>query len=383
MKASSSVLTRTQPNEYKHIVQKFSFRTKAQPLASGAVMQLFQPANESMDVGGLFDYIMSLLHSVAGATTSPVPFSLVNVLSPATRTSTGCNTFPPPSEAMPAANANLVFTFALTPIYDWTVPAHLMETGIRSTYVNVWNVDASPRPQFINIAISSVKCKALGLDSLTWTRLRYLYFVVGMMTKNAVRLMRARSNPSIPFTVPDNPWSTYESIGYLDITSLALRIPYSKWQFSQDFLQRAPNLLSPRQISPELIQFCIASDIMDKVRWPERLTPQVYSILFGSVVSFVQQVESLGDTQLETQELLVALAVCRYREEQVQIASDPGRLLPVYARQLFEALHDYSEQVSEILAPYMNSARNLLAGNYGEIGQLSNLYDIALSRRNT
>ena len=371
--SNSRTLTLTPAAQYKHQRQRVNFRLKAQPLSNGMIPWIFRPAHEHLDIGGLFEHLMQVLNNSAGLTVNKVNFTLANVLSPFTLSSVGFNRNPPPSQAMPNVTALIVFTFALRQNTAWVRP--MVARQFRSTYVNTWTTEKSALPQFVNIALDLSTAKKFGLTALTWYRLQYLYYVIGMMTKNAV-LRGHRRQVGAKYTTGPDVWSDYGKIQHQTITALALRVPIQYWAYSEQLLELAPNLLSDRHITPEFVQFCILTDRLNCTKFSEPRRREVRDLLSDALMLFVQQVNDLGDAQLDTSETLIALALL-VRRSDYPVHSE--RDLHKYARSVFSALNKYSDQVSQLLVPFDRVADQMLSiGGSRALARVSSLLDLSL-----
>ena len=91
---------------------------------------------------------------------------------------------------------------------------------------------------------------------------------------------------------------------------------------------------------------------------------------------FVQQVNDLGDAQLDTSETLIALALL-VRRSDYPVHSE--RDLHKYARSVFSALNKYSDQVSQLLVPFDRVADQMLSiGGSRALARVSSLLDLSL-----
>lgn len=361
-------LLSAQPRIHKHQKYSFNFRLKPQPLASSLDALIGSRRFRSIDTGGLYTYVMDKLDSVTGLV-NKVDFTLVNVLAPAIRASAGFNPTPPPESVLPNASSRLVFTFAFSRDTSFETQDGYNKR-FRSAFVNLFNTKFSARVQFVNVGVDLVTAKKVGCASLLWDDVRYLYWAIGMMTKSAVRTLPLSDWVGTPFVIetPDR-WSEYRRINNYNLAALANRVPFSKWAFNEDLLDRAPNLLTPMHITPEFVQY-----VMLKGLTPD-LSGSTHSILLGHINSAIREFVMLVNqptNEFTLEQTTIPLLLAALND--TTYLGNPASLEPNgYPQWVYDRLQSHSEAVTSYLTPFHQTAQEMALGDYSRLGPISGL----------
>ena len=375
-KSESRALSVVPAVAYKHLRATANFRLKPQPLSGSVVPWLFKPTVRPMDTGALVDYLMSEIRKITGMVNTN-HFTLVNVQSPLSMSSTGFYAGPPPESALPSAHGSLCFTFALAPDVNWNSIV-VARRVFKSIYVTTFNTDQSARPQFLAIVIDTNRAYDWGLTSLTWYRLQYLYYSVGMMTKNRVRLSRElKRQPDDFYPNPADPWLTFNSVEYRAITYLPNFISYQNWSYCAAVLTVAPNLLSTRHINTAFLQFVITRNLLTTLDLPYYLQVHLDVAMEQAVDIFVRLVnrpQFLNDANdLTPIECLVPLMIYVSRAGSQDSRSMTDQTVSKYASSVLASLSVRFDAVNQIMAPSREAAMDLAAGRMSRVQQLSDL----------
>lgn len=357
----------------RHLKQLFNFRQREFPLANNSMNWLMRPNQRALNMGDLFEHLADILHSVPFCLSNPVDFTLVNVVSPHAQWSIGCNEGPPPEVTWPA-NTMLLFTFALKQDNYYPVTDEVQRKSFKSAYVNTWNMVPSAAPQFLNVAINPIVCAHLGLRTLTWSRIQYLYYVVGMMTKSFVRRHQYYgSEASLEFySFSDyNLEAVRQKYWAMKLPQLAATTPFKMWCFNRNILETAPHWLSTRHLSPELALYYVANVKAGPITLKNKTAGDLNQrLLFGpngvvdmigqSVMSFLQMVETPGDTQLETIDRIAPMMIDSLMSgKRIKLTADYMQRSADQAHNLVNLFQDRKDLLPELLTPPKDAAMKL------------------------
>lgn len=304
-----------------HREQKTGFRVSEFSLSGAFLHSLLKPRFVDFNVGELFEYLADSLWNTVGVMTDRVDFTLVNVCSPFNRFSHGI--LPePPSVTWPTGKA-LIFTFAIRrarPYDQFRIKRNWVHHN--SNQITKWGLNFQSR-DYVSISVDMSKADEWHLKSMRMLELQYLFNIIGMMTKSFVR--RQNVYQRIGQTYDDQhevrslrDW--YVEIYSMPIKRLVQTVPYHLWPFNYHVWEYAPNILSPRTITPAVATYyfmylhgAIRQDIEGRIGTLERLGVNgetgIGGYLVDSILRLVQDARTPGDRQLSTLELLAPAVI--------------------------------------------------------------------------
>lgn len=338
----------------RHRNQTVNFRQSAFPLNGQAVPFLFKTRYQSLDVGGLFEFVADILWNLTAVRTSSLEFTIVNVTSPFAGFSHGSHP-PPPQITRPFGKA-LLLTFATSSPFEikGRRAQSLRRTDVRRRAVAVTQWGTDGKQDFVTIAVGGEHAHDLGLVNLQPNQLQYVYNTLGILTKSFIQ----RQTKYLPGTESYtdfhgryNLQALRARIGRMPLPKLFREIPYPLWVFSIPLWTMAPNMVSQRSITPEFALYYFMhlrpiisayDNVMADVK-AKRLglntdgADGVTGHLSDSILNFVQMVKTPGDSQLTVKELLapsVLRAFISTGLPDVEGGSDYMRLLSAEANDL-------------------------------------------------
>lgn len=276
-----------------HRHQQVTFSTRL-PSISGAFLDSLVRSTYSFEVGAIYTLLANELMTSTRVRTNSVDFTLINVYSPFFKISYG-RVLPPQQDVHPR-NALLMFTFATTSDYD------IKQTNdIRRTSNNVVQYDGN---KYITIGLNAQTCHECGIFHLNLNGLRYLYNLIGIMTKLLIMKQQFYDSFEDSLTQPFNILcSKYFN---LPIPSLT-RHPYPFWGLNRNIWQKCPNVLSFDAISPTVALFYFTR-IIDLVPYNKisdlECGMAIRKLLEESLMSFLQQVNTAVSVQLSRKDFL-------------------------------------------------------------------------------
>lgn len=361
------MVSETPTSDYDHMQQKVNFRIKEVPTPS-VVAWLFKSEYIDMQVGALFEHIAMQLFQTPLAMTSKVDFTLVNVLATDLHQSAGFLPMPPPPDGMPDTSPRLVFTFAIRQDLDYF--GKPVQRQFKSTWVNTFNVVAFRRPQFINVSVPVTLAGQWGLTGMTWTRVQYLYYIIGAMTKAFVRRNRYYTMGDEPYQYGSDLRRTMRYWGLisgLPFSRLASAVPYNYWAFNRQVLSGQANILSSRHITPEMVLYMVLSGSLGDYSYFTTENQQRFvDIVSESITLFVQNAATTGDVQVTAIDMIVPAMLFVELDPMVTHVTSFGSAYDrLYDLTVLwsELLEPHTEQLSSILMPPRATAERLMDGN--------------------
>lgn len=310
----------------RHRNQTVNFRQSAFPLGGQAIPFLLKTRYQSLDIGGLFEFVADILWNLTAVRTDSLNFTLVNATSPFAGFSHGSHP-PPPQIARPFGKA-LLLTFATSSPFEIAgrKTQSLRRTDVRRRAVAVTQWGTDGRQDFVTIAVEGQQSHGLGLTNLQPNQLQYIYNTVGILTKSFIQKQTKYLPGSGSYTdyhQQFNLQALRSRLGRMPLPKLFRDIPYPLWVFSLPLWTMAPNMIPQRCITPEASLYYFmhlrqiistADNVVGDVK-SRRLglntdaEPGVLGHLSDSVLNFVQMVKMPGDAQLSVAELLAPATI--------------------------------------------------------------------------
>ena len=360
----------------RHRNQTVNFRQSAFPLNGQAVPFLLKTRYQSLDIGGLFEFVADILWNLTAVRTSSLEFTIVNATSPFSGFSHGY--MPIPTMARPFGKA-LLLTFAISAPHNQT--GQLRRTDVRRRAVNVTQWGAGGRQDFVTIAVGGEHAHSLGLLNLQPNQLQYVYNTIGILTKAFIQKQTKYLPGTESYTDLHGQYNLHAlrtRIGRMPLPKLFRDVPYPLWTFSIPLWTMAPNLVPQRCITPEFALYyfmylrqiiAIHPNVVADVK-SKRLglntdsADGVLGHLSDSVLNFVQMVKTPGDTQLTVSELLAPSVVnAVIATGKPDIDCQPGYLSLLSAEANDIAARMSNVDVGTMLLPPNTAARKLMSAD--------------------
>lgn len=374
----------------EHRSQVVNFRTSEFPLSGSFASFLLKSQYTSMNIGELFEYLTDILfHHTTGVLTNRVDFSLVNVFCPFNRFSYG-KLPPPPKTTWPTGKC-LVFTFS-TSAHD---PYDRYSTVRRDTVRHLSNMHTrwSHHPEsldYVSISIDMTLGNEYGIHSPKFNELRYIYNLIGGMTKSVIRRQTAYRDLNDSYEDMHASYSLidlHSRISSMPIKNLFTQIPYHLWVFNRHLWQLAPNIIPQRLITPQAAMYYFMylngvvrkqprtnGDVtMHRLGLLPNRSEGILELLRKSVLSFVQMIKTPGDVQLSDLELLapaVIQALMLDGNATIDSSSNYRQMLIGSTRMLIEDLQARENDLGYMFLPPEETARKLMLEDLDYIDML-------------
>lgn len=288
--------------------EDYSFRGNAAlPLSDSELRTILRPPFRTIDTHSLVSLIWSRFNVKKF---SRVTSTLVNVYSPFSNFSRGCEV-EPPKEASPPGS-HIIFTFYLI-----AVPNTKLIVTKLSTQVFSWEKEGK---SYISIGINSAEAARLGIILANVGTIRYLYNVLGSIFRTIIMNYSQSELTSLAngnFSTPEGNLYQYASEYYNLPLSAIVRRPFWTWAFNKDIWHLAPNLIPYKTlssflafyyfifISKDLSKLCSQDDGLARVLGTADCETGIAKVVTKSTMLYVQYLNNPSDYQFELIDLLV------------------------------------------------------------------------------
>lgn len=267
----------------------YDFRLQVLPVSGGTFSSFVRSEYQSLDVSGLFEeHIAQALYNTPKVFSAREPFTLVNVTCTHSGFSFGCLP-PPPKKVLPLA-CTWFFTFAIS-ASEYAENTEVKYSSLRWIDTRVWGPKGS---QFLTVGISHTNAQHLGLkyDMLTP---KIAYYLIGALSKSFVRNHRYW-NSTEPADYSYNyrglmPSLVYSSLYMTPLYNMVNRVPYHMWVFNRHAWYTAPNLLSPKHITPITVLYALIYLRPKAGVLPVKIEDKILELLQSSLLSTLQRAE--------------------------------------------------------------------------------------------
>ena len=236
-----------------YVHSPISFAVTEWPTSPGSQNFYFNNRNAKQDIGRFLLLIAKRMYEARQPFTSQVPFTIINAYSPKSGVSLGYDDAPPSD--FYSNNTPLVLTFALTRDKKAsTTEASVVRKPHRDSFL--WGDSVYNRTKYFTIKITPEEAAEYKLDQLLISNMRYIYFVVGMFTKNLVRNNNWYSaNP----TFLDEGHTGLEAIVHtISLPNLFKNYDFTYWAYNQHIWDKASNLLVKEHVNDNLMLYYAA-----------------------------------------------------------------------------------------------------------------------------
>lgn len=250
-----------------------------------------------IDIGGLFQYIIRLVHNIPLVQANKYRFQLVNVTCSNTGMSFGpCTT--PPKTVWPLS-CTWFFTFSIdgSGYRENELPGY---NSLRGINVRAWGPKST---KFLTVGIDHKEAMAFKLSYAMLTP-RYAYFLLGMLCKSFS--LRNRFHDETASSYEDSylkllPSLVYSSLYMMPLSNLISTTAYHLWVFNRHVWGAASYLLSAQQITHSSLLYYIVY-----VGYCESLQPAVEQVVLDLLEkSYLASLRS--DSDVEERLLYTAL----------------------------------------------------------------------------
>lgn len=228
-----------------------SFAVTEWPTSPGSQNFYFNSRNANQNIGNFLMLIAKRMYEARQPFTSLVPFTIVNAYSPKSKVSLGYDEAPPPSKFY-SNNTPLVLTFALT---RDKIASNTKAEQIRKPHKDsyIWGDSVFNRSKYFTIKITPEEAAEFKLEQMLISNLRYIYFVVGLFTKNLVRNNNWYSSKP---TFIDEGHAGLESIVHaISLPNLFKNYDFTYWAYNEQIWKNASNLLIQDHVNDNLMLY--------------------------------------------------------------------------------------------------------------------------------
>lgn len=293
---------------HKH--QKVHFAYGLRSVSDSFVESLFKPRYRMIQIGELYEALAKELMSATRVRTNVVDFTLVNVCSPFYKISHGVSEAP--EEFNWPRNPHLIFTFACSQDRDASTLG--FSTRRLSNNVVQWSTKRGPNA-FISIGFNSVQCSRLGMPRMNALDLRYIYNLIGMMTKALLLRNYYGKDPEDLYSARDLTHynDRFKNMRFQDLVE---SVAYPFWVFSKSVWDKCPNVLASSHITPSsalyyfmyLVNTLNVSNVDSFEAANDRLI-EIEDKVKDSVMELVQRAKAKNSVQLTRSDLIAPCAI--------------------------------------------------------------------------